>query len=137
MNLENYFANVKGTGILATSDVEGNVDAALYARPYIIDDKIIAFSMMEHRSYKNIKANPNACFLFIEKGEGYKGQRLYLQLKGEETNPETIKMLKKMHNLADVGSGEKRHIVYFTISQTRPLVDEKETQSSSRADAGS
>ncbi len=127
MNLENYFSNIKGTGILATSDAKGNVDAALYARPYIIDEKIIAFSMMEHTSYKNIKANPKACFMYIEKGEGYNGQRFYLQLKGEETNPEIIKMLKKLHNLADIGSSEKRHIMYFTIDQVRPLVADKQT----------
>lgn len=133
MNLENYFSNIKGTGILATSDAKGNVDAAVYARPFVIDEKIIAFSMMEHKSYSNIMSNPKACFLFIEKGEGFKGHRFYLQQKGEETNPEIIKMLKKMHNLADVGSSGTRHIIYFTISSIRPLVSDKDTQNGSQA----
>ena len=69
MNLDSYFENVKGVGVLATSDEKGKADAAIYARPYVIDEKIIAFSMMEHKSYKNIKSNPKACFMFIEKGE--------------------------------------------------------------------
>ncbi len=41
MNLGEYFATVKGTGILATSDSRGNVDIAIYARPYFIDEKTI------------------------------------------------------------------------------------------------
>ena len=127
MNLENYFANVKGTGILATSNAEGNVDAAVYARPYVIDEKIIAFSMMEHQSYSNIKVNPKACFLFIEKGEGFSGYRFYLQQKGEETNPDNIKMLKKTYNIIDIPAGEKRHLVYFKINRIRPLIDDSQT----------
>ena len=129
MNLENYFGNIKGTGILATSDAKGNVDAAVYARPYVIDDKIIAFSMMERKSYSNIMSNPKACFLFIEKGEGFKGQRFYLQSKGEETNPDNIKMLKKTHNITDIPTDEKRHLIYFTINQVRSLIGGSEKQS--------
>lgn len=128
MNLENYFGNVKGTGILATSDAEGNVDAAVYAKPYIIDEKIIAFSMMEQKSYSNIKANPKACFLFIEKGEGFNGYRFYIQQKGEETDPDNIKMLKKTYNIVDIPSNEKRYLVYFKISQIRSLIEDKEKQ---------
>jgi hypothetical protein len=126
MNLDSYFENVKGVGVLATSDAKGNADAAIYARPYVIDEKIIALSMMEHRSYSNVMANPNACFLFIEKGEGYKGYRFYLKQKGEETDEDNIKMLKKTHNIMDMPSNEKRHLVYFAIKQVRPLIGDKE-----------
>jgi hypothetical protein len=125
MNLDSYFQNVKGVGILATSDADGNVDAAIYAKPYVIDEKIIAFSMLEHTSYSNVMANLNACFLFIEKGEGFKGYRFYLQQKGEETDPDNIKMLKKTHNIIDMPTDQKRHLVYFRIKQVRPLIDDK------------
>ena len=54
MNLAAYFENVKGTGILAACDSEGNVNAAIYARPYVIDGQTIAFSMMEHLTFSNI-----------------------------------------------------------------------------------
>ena len=46
MNLSDYFQDAKGTGVLATSDSDGNVDIAIYSRPYIIDEKKIAFSML-------------------------------------------------------------------------------------------
>ena len=78
MDLATYFENTKGTGILSTSDLKGNVDAAIYARPYVIDENTIAFSMLERLSYANIQANPKAAYLFVEHGEGYTGKRLYL-----------------------------------------------------------
>jgi uncharacterized pyridoxamine 5'-phosphate oxidase family protein len=126
MNLDSYFENVKGVGVLATSDKKGNADAAIYARPYVIDEKIIMFSMMERTSYGNVMANPNACFLFMEKGEGFKGYRFNLRQRGEETNEDNIKMLRKTHNITDVGAIEKRHLVYFEIKQVRPLIGDKE-----------
>ncbi len=37
MKLIEYFESAKGTGVLATSNASGEVDAALYARPHVID----------------------------------------------------------------------------------------------------
>ena len=59
MNLSDYFKDAKGTGVLATSDAEGNVDIAIYSRPYIIEEKKVAFSMLERLSYANIQSNPD------------------------------------------------------------------------------
>ena len=39
MNLAEYFEKAKGTGILATSSSDGDVDLAIYARPYVIDNR--------------------------------------------------------------------------------------------------
>ena len=122
MELADYFENIKGTGILATSDTKGNVDSAIYARPYVIDKDTIAFSMLERLTYANILENPKACFTFIEKGEGHKGKRLYLVMEKEETDAEKIKMLRKKHNLVETKSDVKRHIIYFKIKSIRPLI---------------
>jgi predicted nucleotide-binding protein (sugar kinase/HSP70/actin superfamily) len=65
MNLSEYFKDVKGKGVLATSDSNGNVDIAIYSRPYIIDENKIAFSMLERLSYSNVQSNPKAAYLFI------------------------------------------------------------------------
>jgi len=122
MDLAAYFENVKGTGILATSDSEGNVDAAVYARPYVIDQQTVAFSMLERMTYLNIQSNPKACFIFIEKGEGYKGYRLYLAKQREETDPVKIKELKRKHNLVNLNPDEDKHLVYFKVDGVRPLI---------------
>ena len=42
MNLKEYFENTKGTGVLATSDRQGKVNAAIFARPHILEDGTVA-----------------------------------------------------------------------------------------------
>lgn len=122
MSLAEYFENVKGVGILSTSDSDGNVNTAIYSRPYIIDEDTIAFSMLERVSYANIQSNPKAAYMYIERGEGYAGTRLYLTMTGEETDPERIKTVKQQHERAKDDDGKIRHLIYFTVDKTRPLV---------------
>ncbi len=124
MNIATYFENIKGTGILATSDSEGNVDAAIYARPYVIDEQTIALSMMERLSYMNIKSNPKACYMFIEKTEGFKGLRMYLTMTGEETDEQKVRQIKEAHSV-NYKPDDQRHLVYFRIENTWPLVGDK------------
>lgn len=125
MSLADYFASIKGTGVLATSDSDGNVDVAIYARPYFIDDNTIAFSMLEKRTYANIKSNPKAAYMFIEKGEGHVGKRIHLTMTGEEHDAERIKHIKQIHSKSYPTDEKARHFVYFTIDKVRPLIGDK------------
>ncbi len=122
MDLKDYFENIEGTGILATSDSGGNVDLAIYSRPYVIDKTKIAFSMLERATYSNILSNPKAAYMFIEDGKGYKGKRLYLKMVGEETDKKVIEDIKaqriKRH---ESKTDEVRHFVYFETENIRPL----------------
>ncbi|KPK42890.1 MAG: pyridoxamine 5'-phosphate oxidase [Phycisphaerae bacterium SG8_4] len=122
MSLSDYFENIRGIGILSTSDSDGNVNTAIYSRPYVIDEDTVAFSMLERHSYANIQSNPKAAYMFIERGEGYNGKRLYLTMTGEEKDPERIKAIKKQHERAKDDDGKVRHLMYFSIDRTRPLV---------------
>jgi hypothetical protein len=125
MNLAEYFKDIKGLGVLATSDSEGNVDVAVYSRPYMIDETTIAFSMLEHLSYSNIQSNPKAAYMFAQEGPGYLGKRLYLTMTGEETDPERIKEIKKQHQKYREPDEKARHLVYFSVDKIRPLVGDK------------
>ena len=125
MSLSDYFQAVKGMGVLATSDSDGNADIAIYSRPYIIDEKTIAFSMLERLSYANVQSNPKAAYLFIEKGEGYAGTRLYLTRTGEEKDPQRIKEIKQQHSRTHSSEETPKHLVYFTVEKIRPLVGDK------------
>jgi len=125
MGLTDYFTNAKGLGILATSDSQGNVNTAIYSRPYLIDEEKIAFSMLERLSYSNIQSNPKAAYMFVEDGEGYKGKRLYLTMTGEEKVPERIKEIKKQHEKAKDSDDKVRHLIYFTVDRIRPIVGDK------------
>ena len=125
MSLSEYFEEIKGLGVLATSDADGNVDIAVYSRPYIIDEKTIAFSMLEKLSYSNIQSNPKAAYMFVEEGSGYAGKRLHLTKTGEEKDEERIKQIKQQHSKAKDYDGKVRHLIYFTVDKIRPLVGDK------------
>ncbi|NNL77836.1 MAG: pyridoxamine 5'-phosphate oxidase family protein, partial [Desulfobacterales bacterium] len=58
MELKEYFANIEGTGILATADGEGRVDAAVYARPHFMEDGTIAMIMRDRLTHHNLQSNP-------------------------------------------------------------------------------
>ena len=123
MSLAEYFQSAEGIGILATSDSDGNVDLAIYSRPYVIDENKIAFSMLERTSFANIESNPRAAFMFVEHGEGYNGKRLYLTKVGEESDPQRIEEIKSQHPKRHKSTTEStRHFIYFMIDKTRPLV---------------
>ena len=47
MDLSEYFDQTKGHGVLATADVEGKVNVAVYARPYFMDGNTVLFIMAE------------------------------------------------------------------------------------------
>ena len=120
MELKEYFQDNKGLTVLSTSDGQGNVDSAIYSPPRFLGDGRIGFIMRENLSYANIQENPNACILFIEDTEGYKGKRLYLKKVAEDDNPELInEHLKRCsHPIKEA----KRHMVYFELTRERPLV---------------
>lgn len=122
MEIQKYFNEHQGTGILATADKEGNVDAAVYARAHIVDDKTIAFIMRLRRSYQNLKSNPKAAYLFIENTPGYHGRRLYLKKLGEETDMSAINAIRRSHHGGDESSAV---LVYFTIESIRPLTGDQ------------
>lgn len=119
MNLNDYFANTEGTGVLATSNTDGTVDAAVYAAPHVVDDTTIGFIMRPRRSLANIQKNPKAAYLFIEKTGGYKGTRLYLEKCGQEDDPKKVNTLRRSHH---GGDEDKAILVYFKITEVRPLV---------------
>ena len=125
MNLAEYFKDIKGLGVLATSDSEGKVDVAVYSRPYLIDETTIAFSMLEKLSYANIQSNPKAAYMFAEEGPGYLGKRLYLTMTGEEKDPERIEEIKKQHQKKREPDEKVRHLIYFSVDKIRPLIGDK------------
>ena len=121
MNLREYFENREGLGVLATADAEGAVDAALYARPHVLDDGLLAFIMRDRLSHANLQSNPSAVYLFVEAGEGYTGKRLYLRRIREEKDTTTIDQLRRRGKHRP-DSGEHVYLVVFEVTDERPLV---------------
>ena len=123
MELADYFEDAKGIGVLSTAGAEGEVDAAIYARPHFIDQETIVFIMADRLSHRNVTANPHATYAFIEHGEGYNGKRLYLTKTGEDTDAARIEAIRRRPLPRECGvEGEPRYLVEFRIDQVRPLV---------------
>ena len=123
MDLQSYFTEHNGTGVLATADDKGVVNTAIYARPHVFDDKTVAFIMRDRLSRHNLLHNNSANYLFLESGAAYKGIRLSLTMIDESTDPELIASLSK-RNLAGKGYSvdEARFAVRFTVDKGLALI---------------
>lgn len=120
MEFKEYFENTEGSGILATADSDGKVDAAIYARPHIMDDGTIALIMRDRLTHLNLQSNPHACYMFIEKGPGYKGKRFFLTKVREEQDSELLQSLRRRQYLDE--KDEAKFLVFFNIAKELPLV---------------
>ena len=120
MELKEYFENTEGSGVLSTADSDGQVDAAIYGRPHIMDDGIIALIMRDRLSHHNLQSNSHACYMYIEKGPGYKGKRFFLTKVREEQDSELLQSLRRRQYIDE--KDESKFLVFFKIDKELPLV---------------
>ena len=129
MELQEYFKNTKGRGILATADKSGKVDMAVYAKPHFMDDGMIAFIMANRLSHHNLQTNKHAAYLFMEEGGGYKGRRLFLTKVREEQDTELLYSLRTRKYPVKKEEGKPRFLVFFKIDKVLPLIGAGEESS--------
>jgi hypothetical protein len=123
MNLKDYFENVQGHGILATADAAGKVNMAIFGRPHVMEDKTLAFIMPHRLTHANLQANPQAAYLFMENGPGYKGKRMYLTKVREEQDMELLKSLRRrVYASEKEQAAGPRFLVFFQVDKELPLV---------------
>jgi len=126
VELKEYFKETSGIGVLATADSEGKVDAAIYSKPFVLDNQTLAFIIADRLSRKNLQSNPHAVYLFLESREDYEGKRLYLtKLKEGKGNGEENEELKERYDLVcEKSKGETLFLDYFQVDEVLPLVIE-------------
>lgn len=118
--LKDYFEKTSGTGVMATADKEGKVNAAIYSRPHFLEDGSIAFIMRDRLTHHNLQSNPHAAYLFVQEGPGYKGKRLYLRKIREDEDSELILSLsRRKYENEKPGS---RFMVAFQVDKVLPLI---------------
>jgi hypothetical protein len=123
MTLQEYFEHTKGLGVLATADHEGRVNAAIYARPHVMDKETVAFIMPERLTHHNLQSNPHAAYLFRENAPGYKGKRLHLTKIREEEDTELLHSLRRRVYDPELEEKEgQRYLVFFKIDKVLPLI---------------
>ena len=123
MTLREYFEETKGVGVLATADVNGNVDAALYGRPHFFDDETVAFIAAEKLTHANLQSNPHAVYLFKET-DRYEGRRLYLTKIREEKDSPLIEEIrrKKYPEVEGKYKPGPKYLIYFHLDKVLPLI---------------
>mgnify|MGYP001122910306 CR=1 FL=1 len=123
MELKDYFENTKGVGVMATADAAGKVDAAVYARPHMLEDGTMAMIMRDRLTHANLQSNPHAAYLFMESGPGFNGKRFFLTRIREEGDGELLQTLKRrcVSPEEDAEKGAK-FLVIFKIDKELPLI---------------
>jgi hypothetical protein len=121
VNLKKYFAETKGMGVLATADGDGHVNAAVYARPHVMEDGKLGFIMRDRLSHHNLQTNPHAAYLFREDSPGYRGMRLHLTKTHEENGTSLVKELCQRCRIDDKPD-TVRYLVVFTVTKELPLI---------------
>lgn len=128
MDLKKYFQGTKGFGVLSTADEEGKVNAAVYSKPQVIDDRHVAFIMGDKLTHVNIEKNPSAVFLFKEDGPGYEGKRVYLRKEDGTANQDEIgKICEREYPgvYCEPHHLKNTFLVTFSVEAVLPLVGEK------------
>jgi hypothetical protein len=128
MDLKSYFENREGKGILATSDDTGRVDLALFSRPHVMDPETVAFIMADRLTHHNLTLNPGAAYMFMEKGESYKGVRLFLTKFREEQDTDLLYSLRSKKYSSEKEEGKTRFLVFFKVEKILPLIGEGEDE---------
>lgn len=121
MQLKSYFEENRGMGVLSTADGNGVVNAAVYARPHVMEDGTLAFVMRDRLSHQNLQTNAHAAYLFREAGDGYRGLRLHLKKLREETDTPLVAELCRRCRIDDAPDAT-RHLVIFSIERQLPLI---------------
>lgn len=122
MDLKTYFDQTKGLGILSTANYDGQVDAAVYSRPYVMDDGTVAFIMRNRLTRYNLQTNPYAAYLFKEEGTGYQGKRLFLTMIKEEKESRRLYELRRRSYPPEKDRRVAKYLAFFSVDRTLPLI---------------
>ncbi len=127
MNLQDYFSEKEGVGVFSTANSNGEVNSAIYSRPHVDGKNSIIFIMRNKKSRANLLENGRASYLFLEKGDGYKGIRLSLTRTKEVQDDEAIAALSRRTPCKGASSGE-RFLVHFAVDKAIALIGDKELE---------
>ena len=114
-------------GVLATSNKNGDVDAAVFGSPQMIDEDTVIMAIGNNRTLKYLQENPKASFIVIEPGDSpasWRGVRLYLEVSEFERYGEVLDSFRE--NIRKVAGDKSADAITaairFKIVDVRPLI---------------
>jgi len=126
--LMKYFNKQPRLGILSTANKSGQVNAAYFGSPQMVDEKTVVMGLGQNRTLSYLKENPNALYTIMEPGATvteWKGVRIYLKCVGLETSGAKLDEIKaKISQMAGEGAAQMiKAAVTFEVGEIRPLAD--------------
>lgn len=115
-------------GALCTANRQGDVNAAVFGSPYMIDENTVVMGIGNNRSFKYLKENPKAVFILMEPGKTpseWKGARIYLEAIDIETSGGLFDQIKSNIESAAGKAAAKmiKAAIRFRVKEVRPLID--------------
>ena len=114
-------------GALATANANGDVNAAVFGSPRMIDEDTIIMAIGDNRTFKYLQENPKASFIVIEPGQSptsWKGIRLYLEVDTFERYGEVLDSFRE--NIRKVAGSRSADAITaairFKVKDVRPLI---------------
>jgi predicted pyridoxine 5'-phosphate oxidase superfamily flavin-nucleotide-binding protein len=127
--LVDYFNKQPRLMTLSTADKEGNVNAAYFGSPHMIDAKTVVMGSGTNKTLANLKENPKACFTVMEPGPSapeWKGVRLYVKMTECATSGRKLDDIRAAV-AQKVGPETAKQMIHaaltFEIEEIRPLAD--------------
>jgi hypothetical protein len=115
-------------GVLATSNKLGDVNAAVFGSPRMIDENTVVMGIGQNRSFRNLERNPKAVFIVVEPGESaadWRGARVYLEAMEMETGGPFFDQIRQ--NIAKVTGQRAADMLHaairFKITEVRAIID--------------
>jgi hypothetical protein len=125
MKLFNKYPRI---GALATANKAGDVNAAVFGSPRMVDENTVVMGIGENRTFRNLQRNPKAVFIVMEPGEtvtDWKGARVYLEAVDMETEGAFYDESKQ--SIAQAFGQKAAEMIHaairFKITEVRSLVD--------------
>lgn len=114
-------------GALATASKNGDVNAAVFGSPKMIDEETVIMAIGDNRSFRNLQENPKASFIVVEPGETsseWKGARLYLEVDSFERYGEMLDSFREnIRKVAgDQSANNIKAAIRFKVVDVRPLI---------------
>lgn len=126
MDLQKYFEETKGVGVLSTADSNGEVNAAVYSKPHFQGDGYLSFISHDKLTRHNLLSNPQANYLFLEGSEGFKGIRIYLEKVSEVQDNELIEALSRRSKMRTEEPPPPRFLISFKVKKVLKLIGDTE-----------
>ena len=114
-------------GALATSNKNGDVNAAVFGSPRMIDEDTVIMAIGDNRSLQYLQENPKATFIVIEPADApteWKGARLYLEMASFERYGELLDSFRE--NIRKVAGDKSANAIIaairFNVTAVRGLI---------------